>query len=338
LKEGVSIIICCYNSAQLIRRTLEHIAAQKYAGIPCEVILVDNASTDSTSRTAAQVWASSGNQEIDFRIVFEETPGLTQARKKGIAEADFEFLIFCDDDNLLDENYVQNTWILFRANDHAAILGGCGTAEFEDPGAKPNWFDKFYHSYALGPQADRQAVVNTVYGAGMAARKSVLRSVIEKPDMFLHGRKGKNLSAGEDSEICYRIRLAGHHILYSPLLTFRHFLTPGRLTWPYVKKLHAGLANTFVVLSLYEKALQTEAPDLPAFYWLKRSFYYWGIYIKYWHGHYNAFKKGEGTLEEIHHLTWLNIARSYFEYNFKTRGIYRRIARLKDHHIRAELK
>ena len=330
MKEGVSIIICCFNSALLIKKTLEFIAAQKYEGIRCEVILVDNASSDHTAVTAAQAWASAGNKEIYFRIVTEQMPGLSYARRKGIAESNFEYLIFCDDDNLLDGNYVQNCWDLFQSNPHVAILGGWGTAEFEDPKAKPLWFDKFYHSYALGGQAQEESLVNVVYGAGMTARKSVLATVMAGQDMFLHGRKGGQLSAGEDSEICYRVRLAGHHILYSPSLTFSHFLPKGRLNWPYLKKLSAGFAKTFVVLNLYEKVLNEGNERLSLFYWMKKAFYYWGIYIKYWPKHYSAYKKGEGTIEEIHNLTWKNIALSYFEYNFETVTIYKKIAELKE--------
>ena len=47
---GVSIVICCHNSAKLLPRTLEHLRAQEVdSTIPWEVIVVDNASTDNTA-------------------------------------------------------------------------------------------------------------------------------------------------------------------------------------------------------------------------------------------------------------------------------------------------
>ena len=148
--------------------------------------------------------------------------------------------------------------------------------------------------------------------------------------MFLHGRKQDQLTAGEDAEICYRVLFAGYKIVYSPKLTFKHFLTNERLTWDYLKKLHTGFAKMNVVLNLYEKALNSEISKLSYFNWLKNAFYYWGIYLKYWPKHYSAYKKGEGTIEEIHHLTWKNIAKSYFEYNFQTNAIYHKIFLLKN--------
>jgi len=328
-REGVSIIICCYNSSLRIEETLRYIAALQTNGINCEVVLVDNASTDNTADIARLVWQKLGNNKINFHIAYQPTPGLTYAREKGIHEAHFEYLVFCDDDNWLDENYIQNTAGFFRSEPKLAVLGGVGIPEFEDPLSKPIWFEKFYHGYAVGPQAEKECFVNGVYGAGMAVRKSVLIKVMNKYPMFLHGRKQNQLTSGEDGEICYRIILEGYQVLYSPQLKFKHFLITQRLTWDYLKRLHIGLSQIFVVINLYEKALNAESSKLSYFNWLKKAFYYWGIYLKYWPKHYLAHKNGEGSIEEIHHLTWKNIALSYFEYNFQTVAIYRKIIAFK---------
>ena len=324
--KGVSIIICCFNSEPLLAQTLNHIAAQNLdAGLNCEIILVDNASSDNTSETAKQVWDKNHHDKIKLTIVHETRSGLAYARQRGIKEAQYEYLVYCDDDNWLDKNYINDVVKLFDSYPKVAILGGTGTAAFENENTKPAWFDKYYQSYAIGPQAHGETMVNGVYGAGMAIRKSVLIQVIDMQPMFLHGRKQAELTSGEDSEICFRVRLAGYQILYSPKLIFTHFLTAKRLTWAYLLKLHVGLAKSFVVLNLYEQAAISEKTTLPAFYWLKKALYYVIIYLKYWPLQYTAYKKGEGTIEEIYHVTWKNIALNYFEYNFKTTSIYRKI-------------
>ncbi len=328
--KGVSIIICCFNSGSLLGQTLQHIAVQNIAGdLACEVIVVDNASTDNTKEIARSIWFKSSSNKINLSIVHEPKPGLAYARQKGINEARYDYLIFCDDDNWLDKNYINNVFTLFDKHPGVGVLGGTGIAQFEDERLKPVWFDTFYHGYAVGAQAEKECTLNGVYGAGMAVRKSLLKEVIDTSPMFLHGRKQNHLSSGEDSEICLRIRLAGYNILYSPQLTFKHFLTTKRLTWYYLKRLHIGFAKSFVVLNLYEQALNSQNTKLPTFYWLKKALYYWGIYLKYWPKHYSAYKKGVGTIEEIHHITWKNIASNYFEYNFETIAIYRKIIALK---------
>jgi len=327
--KGVSIIICCFNSSLLLEETLKHIAVQKLDNAACEIVLVDNASTDHTQEIARSIWEKSGSDKISFKIVYEPKPGLTFARQKGVNEARFEYLIFCDDDNWLDENYVQNTIELFKEHTDTGILGGNGSAIFEDEALKPLWFSTFLDMYAAVPQAKKETALDFVYGAGMAVRKTVLKEVMGKYPMLLKGREKAILSSGEDSEICLRARLAGHKILYSPKLTFKHFIINKRLTWSYLKKLDTGLAKTFVIINLYETALNSKRLSLPLFYWLKKMLYYWGIYFKYWPKHYLIYRKTEGTIAELHHITWKNIALDYLKYNFKTVSIYNKIIAFK---------
>jgi len=329
MKDGVSIIICCYNSSLRIEKTLQYIANQKVNSINCEVILIDNASSDNTGDVAKLVWSEIQNSEINFHIIHEPSPGLSYARTRGVLAANFEYLIFCDDDNWLDENYIQTAFNLFKLNTDIAILGGAGVPEFEDALSVPVWFDKFYHGYAVGPIADKESYVNNVYGAAMAVRKSYFKKIVGIYPMLLDGRKQQRLTAGDDAEICLRMRLAGYKILFSPQLTFIHFLTIKRLNWNYLKKLHMGFARSHVILNLYERALNSDDDKLPPFYWLKKALYYWGIYFKYWPKHFSAYTKGEGTIEEIHHITWKNIALDYLKYNFKTIAIYNEITTLK---------
>lgn len=329
LNTGVSVIICCYNSELLLDKTLKHIANQNLNSLACEIILVDNASTDNTSIKAQEIWNKIGPDNINLNIVYEANAGLANARKTGVKNALFEYLVFCDDDNWLDENYIQNIYRFFEAYPNVGILGGIGSPEFEDPLLKPIWFDKFSSSYAVGQQREKEGYTNGVYGAGMAIRKGILKTVTDNHLMFLNDRKENQLTSGGDSEICYRIQLAGYQILYSSQLTFKHFLPVKRLTWDYIKKLHVGFAKTNVILNLYERALNSSNPKLPYFYWLKKAFYYWGIYIKYWQKQYSIYKIEKGSIEEIHHLTWRTIALSYLKYNFKTVAIYKDIFLLK---------
>jgi glycosyltransferase involved in cell wall biosynthesis len=330
---GISVIICCYNSALLLEPTLKRIANQILDGdLGYELIVVDNASIDDTKKIARNIWAKIGSEKINFIIIHEPEPGLANARKKGISIASYNYLIFCDDDNWLDKNYFKNVAFLFDKNPEVALLGGIGIAQIEDESVKPDWFADFYQSYAIGKQADDECLVKGVYGAGMAVRKSVLTSVIDHLPMYLSGRSKNQLTAGEDSEICHRIRLAGFKILFTPKLTFKHFLTGNRLTWAYVKKLHTGFAKTYVVLNLYDKVLCNEKVDL--FYWLKQGLYFSGIYLKYWPKFYFTRTKKEGRIKEIHLLTWKKIACDYFKFNFKTVKIYNDIRSLKQANLK----
>ena len=286
--------------------------------------MVDNASSDNTSEVAMATWQYfNNNPATSFQIINEPVPGVANARITGINKAKFEFSIFCDDDNWLSEDYIQITIGLFKTHPEAGILSGIGVAAFEDPKNKPKWFDTFSDGYAVGSKGEKECYLDGVFGAGMAMRTALICDVINSGKMLLNGRQQNALSAGEDAEICLRVRLKGYRILYSPQLIYRHFLPAKRLTWAYLKQLHAGFAHTYVVVNLYETALKADNPaTLSAFYWLKKGLYHFGIYLKYWFKQYLIYSKSEGTVEEIRHITWGIIARSYLKHNFSTVGIY----------------
>ena len=56
---GVSIVVCCHNSAARIEATIEHLARQE-TPYPWEVVLVNNASTDDTTERAKAAWSLHG--------------------------------------------------------------------------------------------------------------------------------------------------------------------------------------------------------------------------------------------------------------------------------------
>src|SRR5215472_9609045 len=121
---GVSIVICCHNSALLLPETLACLQAQTFSGVrpDCEVIVVDNASTDQTSQAARHHWPSDG--PIPLRIVQEPKLGLTAARLRGIAEAQYEFVCFVDDDNRVASDWVESVFRLMSAHPQIGACGG----------------------------------------------------------------------------------------------------------------------------------------------------------------------------------------------------------------------
>jgi len=128
---GISVIICCYNSASRIGITLKHIALQKARpNILWEVVVVDNNSIDDTQGVARQEWMQY-NIPVSFKIVSEPKPGLIYARQKGVTAAIYDLLLFCDDDNWLAEDYIANAFEIMATHKNVAVLGGCSEGYFE---------------------------------------------------------------------------------------------------------------------------------------------------------------------------------------------------------------
>jgi glycosyltransferase involved in cell wall biosynthesis len=251
----ISVIVCCYNSVLRIRPTLEHLAKQKITKLlNWELIVVDNNSNDGTSELVSQIWKEL-KSEITIKVVQEISPGLSNARKKGIASANGEILIFCDDDNWFDDHYVQIAFDLMLENNRIGMLGGIGEEMIE--GEKPTWFENEKLGFAVGPQNDVDGDITFkkgyVYGAGSVVRKSVLSAIYDEGFVNqLTDRVGKVLVSGGDNEIGYMIALSGFKIYYSSKLKFKHYLPKNRLKISYLCKLVKGKQLTLYKIRYYE--------------------------------------------------------------------------------------
>lgn len=253
---GVSIVICCYNSSEVIEQTLKYIISQKVPdNIPWEVIIVDNASTDDTSKTSQTYW-DNHNCLAPFKIVRESEPGLSAARRKGFDTAKYEFVLFCDDDNRLGKDFVRLVYEIMNSNSDVGILGGQSLAEYDL--LTPGWFDMWKNSFAIGKQSDKTGDVTWsrgyVWGAAMIVRKEAWKKLLSGGfESTLTDRKGNTLSAGGDTEICYALRNQGWKIWYDSRLKFKHYITEERLNWDYLKKLFRGFGQASSGLDRYVK-------------------------------------------------------------------------------------
>ena len=269
-KEGVSVIVCCYNSAQRLSKTIEHLARQQVPNyIPWEVIVIDNVSTDDTGAVAQQLWQEYG-QPTTLRIIVEKQAGLSFARHAGFTNARYEYCLFCDDDNWLDKSYVVIAFQTMKKDHQIGVLGGMGEAVCEiEP---PEWFENNQSNYAVGPQSPLEGDITYsrgyVYGAASTYRKSVYLLLTEDGYKgFLTGREGNKMTAGDDSELCYNYVLKDYKIYYSTRLRFKHFIPANRLTKDYYLRLKQGFVHSRVVLMLYRYKINQEQMLYKKFLW-----------------------------------------------------------------------
>jgi hypothetical protein len=68
---------------------------------------------------------------------------------------------------------------------------------------------------------------------------------------LLGGRVGRQLSSGDDTEICYALRLLGYRVFQNHHMTFMHYMEPRRLTRLYFRRLVYQGAASVVVLNRY---------------------------------------------------------------------------------------
>ena len=112
----VSVIIPCYNQAHFLPEAIESVLRQTYSRF--EVIVVDDGSSDGTSRIAASY--------NEVRAVRQENQGVAQARNQGLRESSGECVVFLDaDDRLRPRALEAGLEALRRSPDAALSYGWC---------------------------------------------------------------------------------------------------------------------------------------------------------------------------------------------------------------------
>ena len=277
LHEGISILISTYNGAEKLPSTLKAISELDVSGIPeVQLILVDNNSSDQTSKIAERLWISLGNP-FAFTLVQEPRPGKLNAQETGLTLVNHEYVLICDDDNELFPDYLQVGYKYLSEKKNIGILGGQGIAKSTVD--IPKWFDDYSYFFACAPQAPQTGEVrltrNVVYGAGMWIRMEGYRMAKAKGfEFLLASRTSKSLSTGgEDSELCWALRFLGYEVWYIDQMKFHHHVPNDRLTEKYRNKLRKGMFSNGPIGGIYLRIAKGEITNSVRMFWVKELVY-----------------------------------------------------------------
>jgi glycosyltransferase involved in cell wall biosynthesis len=247
---GCSIVIASYNRAQLLGETLESLLRENTLdscnNLSCELIIVNNNSTDDTS-TVAQKYAS---RFKNASVHFEHKQGLSHARNAGVQAAKGEIVVFLDDDVEVAGDWLSQLLQPF-SNPQIAVVGGKVLPFGTD--IIPDWLPREYAFLAsVFDPSDLPCEIAKVMGANFAVRHTVLNDVgVFDPKL---GRKGNKLLGGEEVELFKRITDAGHRVWYTPYSVVWHKIA-NKLKHEYMNDYAywLGVSDAFIDKTLISK-------------------------------------------------------------------------------------
>lgn len=247
-EEGVdiSVLICTRNRAAQLGQVLESATRLRIPeGLRWELVVVDNGSSDNTGEVVQSFAA-----RLPVRLVREDTPGLSNARNRGVAEVRGRYICWTDDDVVIDEGWLAAYLAAFRAHPEAVVFGGRITPVLQEP--TPAWVRRLASDWPLTSvfarrewgdvpiplDLDRGVVP---WGANFAVRTREQRQVAYDPNL---GVSPLQKRLGEEAEVIYQILNGGGSGWWTPDARVQHIIPARRQTVSHVFEFSAANGET----------------------------------------------------------------------------------------------
>jgi len=261
----LSVITCSHNPRpHYLTEVLDALRAQTLNRQDWEYLLVDNASDQPLDSRVDLGW------HPNSRHVREDNLGLTLARLRAIREAAGQILVFVDDDNLLDSDYLEQVGQLAHAWPMLGAFGGQVRPRFEK--TPPDWTRQYWSRLVIR-EFDHDLWSNAFdfhktmpSGAGLCVRHRVADQYLTYHEngkrSLLMDRTGESLLSGGDTDLASTACDVGLGTGLFASLRLTHLIPAERVEEEYLVRLVEGMAFSGVVVSSFRSSerLRTRIP------------------------------------------------------------------------------
>jgi len=230
-----TVALCTHNHADRLARTLDDLRVLHAPKASWELLIIDNGCTDSTpALLSTHEWPAGWR----VRVVREDKLGLSNARNCAIREALGEYLIFIDDDETPNRDWLCAYERLIEA--HAPDAFG-GPIEVLFEGERPVWLaDELLGFLGQLNRADEVIPLtepNTGFNGGNFGFRKDVCEAIGNFDVDL-GRKGSDNTGGEEVDFYRRLRAREFKVWWTPEAVIFHRIQAAKLRRSYFLDLH----------------------------------------------------------------------------------------------------
>ena len=221
----ISAVICTHNREDYLGAAIDSLLAQDFSNY--EVIVVDNASSDSTKQVV-----ESRLPHPRIQYIYEPVTGLSVARNTGAKAAKGEIIAYLDDDAVASTGWLSCLWQAYQNNPQLAIAGGKVTLIFPPGKTSPPWLSADLASnlgaYDLG---DEMVYITNPGMTPRGLNYSIRRTFLEQIGGFdvNLGRVGKNLLSNEELQMTQLALEQQWQVAYLPQALVAHNVAPERL-------------------------------------------------------------------------------------------------------------
>lgn len=234
----ISVAICTWNRCELLGQTLEQMGKLVIpSDVEWELLVVNNNSTDATDNVI-----TSFSGRLPIRHLCEPKPGKSHALNLAVREARGEYILWTDDDVLVDEQWIVEYCHAFGRWPEAALFGGPIVPWFA--GNPPSWLEEglprigaVFAVRDFGDEPVPFAYFATPYGANCAVRTDEQRRY--RYDVNL-GPRPNSMIRGEETALIRRMLADGVKGWWVPGARVRHYIPEERQTIRYLRAFFVG--------------------------------------------------------------------------------------------------
>ena len=193
-------MIPTYNSGDSLIKTVKSLYEQTYHKDKYEVIVIDDGSTDGTSKFIQEL---QNKYSVNLKYFFQKNKGPAAARNSGINIASGDIVAFIDSDCIAEKDWIQEISKWYE-NNRVAGIGGTIKAKPSDSRVGQ------YCAYVKmneRPEIDKTGIVYLVT-ANASFRKEYLKQIGGFDERY-------NFPGGEDMDLCHRLRMQGYVLKYN---------------------------------------------------------------------------------------------------------------------------
>jgi glycosyltransferase involved in cell wall biosynthesis len=249
---NISVIICTYSPDPFIfRRLLAAVAGLQLNDIKAELILVDN---NSPAPVSEQFREELRIIPFPMKCISEPKSGLTNARLAGFEASSGDFLIFFDDDNEPEPDYLLQAIQAFSNFPNVGVFGpGHISVEFTGenipvwiPFNKPYFQERHYESPRFACAEHWMDFYPP--GTGQSMRRSVFSNysdLVRSGALSASDRTGKSLSSAGDVQLVFEAVKKNQAAGVYPGMKLRHLISEKKTSSDYLKRLLFGMASSY---------------------------------------------------------------------------------------------
>lgn len=240
----ITVAICTWNRSKILFETLSNFNRIRVPKqVDLEIVIVNNNCTDNTEQIVNKF-----TNKLPIKKVYEPTPGLSNARNAAISAASGEYIIWTDDDVLVEEDWLAAYANAFKKHSESAVFGGPVEPWFE--GSPPAWLKNNWASLSdafaardLGAHEREFAVEGRVlpFGANFAIKTSVQKNYLYDPNLGLCAGK---MILDEETKVLCAILNDGYQGWWIPGAKVKHWIPKSRQSLHYLENYYVGYGRT----------------------------------------------------------------------------------------------